>query len=239
VTDPTGPPAGDRPAGGSPDRLPASAARLAELLGDRLPRIESVPAEDFALVEAVRGLLDALVVTAAGPAVRAGVAATVGELTATLAAVPRDTPFVLVRHANGAVEHLTQAGSGRLNPRAPKVRFEGVVTPPPGSAPTPVEILGHCTLGPSHAGSTGRAHGGVVATLLDEVLGTAALAGGAAGLTRRLEIDYRAPTPVGTELVLRGRLDRVEGRKIWARGEVVADGVVTAEAVGLFIGERR
>jgi hypothetical protein len=35
--------------------------------------------------------------------------------------------------------------------------------------------------------------------------------------------------------VLRARIDEVDGRRTYASGEIVADGVVTAEATGLFI----
>jgi hypothetical protein len=35
--------------------------------------------------------------------------------------------------------------------------------------------------------------------------------------------------------VLTARTDRIEGRKIFATGEITADGVVTAEAEGIFI----
>ena len=46
---------------------------------------------------------------------------------------------------------------------------------------------------------------------------------------------YRRATPLCTELAFEGVVDQVEGRKIFTRGTVLANGVVTAEAEGLFI----
>ena len=71
---------------------------------------------------------------------------------------PRDAPTrcYLVRHADGRVESLNQAGSGRLNPQAPPIEWiHRPKEPPPGSTPTPVEVHARCTFGPQHGGSPG------------------------------------------------------------------------------------
>ena len=54
-------------------------------------------------------------------------------------------------------------------------------------------------------------------------------------MTGTLTIKYRRPTPLLKELVFDARVDRVEGRKIFTRGTVSCEGVMTAEAEGLFI----
>jgi acyl-coenzyme A thioesterase PaaI-like protein len=79
-------------------------------------------------------------------------------------------------------------------------------------------------------------HGGVIAHIFDELLGVATIAGGAAGFTGRLTIHYRKPTPALEPLELAAWIESVSGRKTVARGEIRHDGVVTAEADGLFIG---
>jgi acyl-coenzyme A thioesterase PaaI-like protein len=79
------------------------------------------------------------------------------------------------------------------------------------------------------------AHGGVVAQLFDELLGVATIMGAGGGFTGRLTIHYRKPTPALRPLDLRAWVERVSGRKIVARGDIRADGVVTAEADGVFI----
>jgi hypothetical protein len=74
-----------------------------------------------------------------------------------------------------------------------------------------------------------------VAGAFDELLGAAQSLSGTQGMTAHLGVDYRRPTPLNTPLRMEGWVDRREGRKIWAKGTIVADGVLRAEAEGLFI----
>ncbi len=90
-------------------------------------------------------------------------------------------------------------------------------------------------LGALYEGPPGLVHGGVSALVLDQVLGEAAAVGGAPGMTGRLTLHYRRPTPLG-DLAVSARLESHEGRKAVVRGELrTADGQVTVEAEGLFI----
>ncbi|MCU0273693.1 MAG: PaaI family thioesterase [Acidimicrobiales bacterium] len=222
-----------------PASVPGSAGELAARLGDALPLVDSVPAESFALVDAVRRLVGAVVLTDVGPAERASIAREIEALTARLDAARRDHTWLLVRHPDGRPEHLTQAGSGRLNPQAPSVVWTDVPTPPPaGGEPVPAEVRGTCVLGAAHTGSTGRAHGSIVAALLDEAIGHAMLAAGATGMTARLDISFRRATPVGVPVELRARFTGADGRKRFGEGALLVDGEVTAEATALFVRER-
>jgi acyl-coenzyme A thioesterase PaaI-like protein len=91
------------------------------------------------------------------------------------------------------------------------------------------------TLGPLYEGPPGLVHGGVSALLLDQLLGEAAAVGGGPGMTGRLTVHYRKPTPLG-RLSLEGWLDSTTGRKSVAKGRITdPDGEVTVEAEGLFI----
>lgn len=79
-------------------------------------------------------------------------------------------------------------------------------------------------------------HGGAVSLLFDEVLGIlAALAAGGISRTAYLNTDYRALTPIDTELGVVAWIERVEGRKWTVRGEIRHGDAVCAEAEGLFI----
>ncbi|WP_286930360.1 MULTISPECIES: PaaI family thioesterase [Aeromicrobium] len=79
-------------------------------------------------------------------------------------------------------------------------------------------------------------HGGAVSLLFDEVLGIiASLAAGGITRTAYLHTDYRALTPIDTELETIAWIDRVEGRKWFIRGEIRHGDVVCAEAEGLFL----
>src|SRR6478735_9854601 len=170
-------------------------------------------------------------------------AARVAELAdhaARLRAAQRPDAMFLSRHADGRVESLTQAGSGRLNPQAPPIEWiHRPKEPPPGSPPTPVEVRARCTFGPQHAGSPGRVYGGVLACALDEVLGVAVLVSGATGMTVALTTSLKGGTPYGVPVDIVGRYTGSEGRKSHASGEVVVDGKITVEATAIYVGERR
>ncbi len=61
---------------------------------------------------------------------------------------------------------------------------------------------------PEFQGWEGIAHGGIVATILDEVMGWALAAADAWGYTAKLSIAYRRPVPVGTRDPRRGAAGR-------------------------------
>jgi len=54
-------------------------------------------------------------------------------------------------------------------------------------------------------------------------------------MTGRLTIRYLKPTPLHRPVELQGWIERVDGRRIVSRGELTADGVLTAETEGLFV----
>ncbi|MFE5327971.1 PaaI family thioesterase [Embleya sp. NPDC056575] len=219
---------------------PASATALAELMAGTLPGPESVTPEALDLADRVRDLVEAVVWTDVDAAVRADAAGRIAELTALLGAARRPQAVSLIRYPDGRLEHLTQMGSGRLNPQAPRLVFAEVTPrPDPTAEPASVEIHARCTLTAAHGGPPARAHGGIVAVVLDQLLGVAASAAGAPGLTAGLDIRYRRATPYDVPLELTGRWTGREGRKSFATGEIRADGEVTAEATAVFIAERR
>ena len=86
-----------------------------------------------------------------------------------------------------------------------------------------------------YEGPPGCLHGGYIAGIFDEVLGAAQAFSGQAGMTGRLTVHYRSPTPLNTELHLRARLESVSGRKTICKGTLHAGDRLCAEAEGLFI----
>ena len=232
ATDPA-PPAPAEPAA-------VSAGRLAELLGDQHPPAAAVPQESFALVEAVRRLVEAVVMTDLGPSERAEATRRVDAVTEALSAARRDEALLLVRHPDGRVESLAQAAAGRLNPQALPIEWvQRPTEPPPGSPVEPVEVLARCTFTAAHGGSPGRVHGGVLALALDEVTGVAVRAAGASGMTVALELSLRGAVPTGRPVDIAARYTEGEGRKAWATGEVLVDGEAVATARSLYVMERR
>ncbi|HXY93118.1 MAG TPA: hotdog domain-containing protein [Acidimicrobiia bacterium] len=219
---------------------PKSAARLAELLGDQLPLIDTVPDSAFELVARARELVEAIVMTDVDAETRADVAVAIGAIAERLRTRRREHALYLVRHPDGRVESLVQAGAGRLNPQAPPIEWAALpAPPPPGSEPRSVEVRARCTFTAAHSGSPSRVHGGVVAAALDEVVGVAAAAAGASGMTVVLNVTLRAGTPFGVPVDIVGRYVRSEGRKRYASGEVLVDGQVTAHADLIAVSEAR
>jgi acyl-coenzyme A thioesterase PaaI-like protein len=99
------------------------------------------------------------------------------------------------------------------------------------------EIHGEVTLGPGQEGAPGLAHGGAVAAVLDDVLGSTTLLREDAPLavTAHLEIDYRRPVRLGRPLTVRAWMEVLDGRKVTVAGELCDAGEVVAEARGLFL----
>ncbi len=115
---------------------------------------------------------------------------------------------------------------GRANPLAPPVMM---------AATEDERIEGQVTFGAAYEGPPGHVHGGWIACAYDEVLGFAQSLTGNPGMTGTLTIRYRRPTPLGVELRFEAWVDRVEGRKIFAAGKLMAGNAVTAEAEGIFV----
>jgi acyl-coenzyme A thioesterase PaaI-like protein len=97
------------------------------------------------------------------------------------------------------------------------------------------ELHGRVTFGSAYEGPPGCVHGGFIAAAFDEVLGSAQSLAGNPGMTGRLTIHYRSPTPLHTELRFTSRLASVRGRKIVTTGELWAGDTLCAEGEGLFI----
>ncbi len=89
------------------------------------------------------------------------------------------------------------------------------------------------TLSAKHQGFPGIAHGGITATMLDEVMGRAAMTRDFMRLlyTAKMEIRYRKPVPIGVPITLRGRIEKDRGMIAYAIGEVIlSDGSIAAES---------
>jgi len=96
---------------------------------------------------------------------------------------------------------------------------------------------GTTVLGPGFEGAPGRAHGGVVAAILDELMGHVLPIVGEVAYTANLSIDYVAPTPIGVPLTFTARLRDRADRKLWieASGACGAEPFVRSEALFLCV----
>lgn len=117
------------------------------------------------------------------------------------------------------------------------------VTGPENAIAPPLHLVGlddgsieaRVTLGLAYQGPPGCVHGGISALLLDHTLGVANHWAGESGMTGTLTLRYHRPTPLFEELVISGRQESVDGRKIRTVGTITAGGEVCVSADGLFI----
>ena len=84
--------------------------------------------------------------------------------------------------------------------------------------------------GPEHQSYDGIVHGGIISTLLDEIMARYPYAKGLNTVTARLEVRYRKPTPIGEDLTVTGWVTKQRGKMIELAGTVaLPDGTITAE----------
>ena len=87
-------------------------------------------------------------------------------------------------------------------------------------------------------GWEGIAHGGIVCTILDEVMAWALVDHDLWGVTARLNVDFRRPVPIGRRIRGEGRVRETKRRVIYAEGVLVdaEDGTELARAEATFVG---
>ncbi|MGI8633170.1 MAG: PaaI family thioesterase [Solirubrobacterales bacterium] len=121
--------------------------------------------------------------------------------------------------------HSHCLGCGDENPASlgPELAVEGERVP------------GSATLDRRHEGAPGFAHGGALATLLDDTLGSLLLVVGRPAVTGKLEVRYRSPAFLGRRFDVEAWVERISGRKLVFAGEIREDQTTIAEARALFI----
>jgi acyl-coenzyme A thioesterase PaaI-like protein len=75
-------------------------------------------------------------------------------------------------------------------------------------------VTGRFFLKQDHQGPPGLAHGGVIACALDEAMALCVHGMGRLAMTGRLEVDFRAPAPVGTFVRVDARVEQRSGRRL-------------------------
>ncbi len=87
-----------------------------------------------------------------------------------------------------------------------------------------------------HQGYPGVMHGGLLTTMLDELIGRTAIASDLWCMTAKLEVRFRKPVPIGEPLKLKGEITNKSGRLLQGRGEIrLADGSLAVEARGTYL----
>lgn len=92
------------------------------------------------------------------------------------------------------------------------------------------------TLSQRYTGPPGHAHGGIIATILDEAMGKVNKLHKVLALTKSMEVEYVRPVPLEQKLIVVGREQQITGRKHVNVAEITnAKGEVLARSTGTFI----
>lgn len=87
-----------------------------------------------------------------------------------------------------------------------------------------------------YQGPPGHAHGGIIATILDEAMGKVNRLSRVVALTRAMNVEYLKPVPLGKQLTVTGRARQTQGREHTNVAEITDDqGQVLARSTGKFI----
>lgn len=119
-------------------------------------------------------------------------------------------------------------GCGGANSQGMKLTFE--------QDDAAQRIRGTFKLGPEYQGGAGFVHGGIVATLLDEVMAKVNRFQRDHAVTAMLNVEYLKPVPVGGEIVVEGWEVERDGRSRVREAEIRnASGTVLARGKARFI----
>ena len=85
-------------------------------------------------------------------------------------------------------------------------------------------------------GYRGIYHGGIIATMLDEVMIKSVLAMGIFAVTAEISVRYKSPVLIGAQLRFSGKIKSQKGRVFSTEGEAADDqGIVYATASGKYV----
>lgn len=115
---------------------------------------------------------------------------------------------------------------GKLNPIGLKLEFEE----------RDGEYVAYFTPGREHQGFAGIVHGGIISTVLDEVMARYAWVLGRRAVTGEINVCLRRPARVGSRLRFAGRIDSEDRRLIRASARATDEsGAVVAEATARMV----
>jgi len=115
--------------------------------------------------------------------------------------------------------------SGELNPVSPMsaiYRREGDT------------IVGDVVIGPAYTGAPGRAHGGMVAAVFDDIMGGVQRITSHVGYTRELTVTYRAPFPIDEVVTFVASETSCDDRLFVVEATAIAGNILVAEATATF-----
>ena len=97
-------------------------------------------------------------------------------------------------------------------------------------------LVGKIWFGPATQGPPAHAHGGSMASVLDDAMGICAWMGGHMVVAAEIRIRFRNLLPIGTVALLEASVTEVDGKRVRTRAELCSsDGTRFATGEGLFV----
>jgi uncharacterized protein (TIGR00369 family) len=97
-------------------------------------------------------------------------------------------------------------------------------------------IVGEFVLGPRYQGGGGMAHGGILATLLDEAMGKLSRLRDVRAVTAEMTIEYLKPVSVEQKIIVEAKELGQTGRNLFQAGEIRnTEGQVLAKGRARFV----
>lgn len=88
---------------------------------------------------------------------------------------------------------------------------------------------------PGAEGPKAHAHGGFLATILDETMGSACWYHGLPVLAANLSVRYRKSVPLNGNYMCEAKIERLETRRAMVAARIYKDDVTFCEATGVFV----
>jgi len=180
------------------------------------------------LTHAVRDLIDAVIRSEADDNLVAAALTEIESATARLRSRQRDGHFGARRVVGGEPVAWGNAATGLRNPLAPPV-----VVKRERSGIASADVF----LGAAYEGPPGHVHGGYCALILDHLLGEVASGPDNPRFTGTLSLRYLRATPLGV-VHAEARIERIDGIKTYAVGQLSDGDGTTIQAEGVFIQPR-
>lgn len=180
------------------------------------------------VTDSVRRLVDVTIRSGADPATLLAAKAAIDSVTDELSREPLADYSGVRPAADGSQRAWGNVVIGLRNPFAPPLVVHHDADG---------RVWADVVLGAAYEGPPGHVHGGICALLLDHMLGATAHQPGQPAVTGTLTVRYEAGTPLGP-LHAEARIDRVEGRKVFAVGHLATKAGVTVRADGVFFRQR-
>ena len=181
------------------------------------------------LAQELRGLIDDIVSTQPDDAVLGALVDDIASARSRLDGLERSRYWERGEGSEGFMRWSPFRGSH--NPTAPPLSIELI------DDGTERYLAGTVTVGSVGEGPPSCVHGGIVAALHDEICGAASsrLAARPGGMTGRLEVKYRAPTPINAPLRFEARLTADRGRRVMVTSTCYSGDRRCSDAEAMFV----